>query len=89
MSGLADEILDLVRPQLEEIVDALVEERLERFIPPQPEPWMTTEQAAAYLAMSVPALRARAQRGTIPAVKDEFRWIFNRADLDQHLRSRC
>lgn len=68
-------------------MDALIEERLAQFEPPPPEPWMDAKQAAAYLSMSVPALRARAHRGTIPAVKDESRWIFNRADLDHFLRS--
>ena len=67
------------------MVERLVEEHLRQFVPPQPEPWMTTEQAATYLQLSVPALRARAQRGTIPAVKDESRWIFRRDELDRHL----
>jgi excisionase family DNA binding protein len=84
--SLADEILDLVRPQLVEIVDALVEERLARFEPPPPEPWMTAKEAAVYLSTSVTAIRQKAQRGTVPAHKDEGRWLFHREELDEYIR---
>jgi excisionase family DNA binding protein len=86
MNDLARGLLDLIRPDLERLVDERVEQGLRRFVPPDPEPWMSTERAARYLGMSVPALRARAQRGTIPAHKDETRWVFNREELDRALR---
>jgi excisionase family DNA binding protein len=84
---LAAAILDLVRPQLEKIVKAEVEERLLSFVPPQPDPWMTTTQAAEYLQLDEEALRKRARRGTIPAHRDDAgRWLFKMEELDASLR---
>ena len=81
-SDLARGLLDLVRGELEELVEARVSEQLRLFVPPPPEPWMTTAQAASYLGLTEVGLRARAQRGTVPAHKDEGRWLFNRQELD-------
>jgi excisionase family DNA binding protein len=88
MNDLTDALLDLIRPELEELVEAKVGEQLRLFVPPPPEPWMTTAQAARYLGLTEVGLRARAQRGTVPAHKDEGRWLFNRQELDAALMRR-
>ena len=82
VSDLATALLDLVRPQLEDMVEAAVEERLAVKV----SPWMTTEEAAGYLRTTEAAVRQRAQRGTIPAHKDDAgRWLFHREELDRAL----
>lgn len=87
MTDLAENLLDLIRPQLEEVVRAEVDERLLAFVPPPPDPWMTTTQAADYLQLNEEALRKRARRGTVPAHRDDAgRWLFRRDELDASLR---
>jgi excisionase family DNA binding protein len=85
VTELADNLIELVRPALEQIVDARVEEQLRLFVPPQPDVWMNTEEAAQYLRLDPEALAKRARRGTVPAHKDGRRWLFRRDELDAML----
>lgn len=83
---LDEALLDLIRPQLQEMVDERVHEQLRLFEPPPPEPWMTTDQAAKYLQLSEQALRKRARRPGFPAHQDDTgRWLFRREEIDEWL----
>lgn len=84
---LVTTLLDLLRPEVERLVEQLVAERLAALPAPEPSRWLTVREAAAYVRLSEPALRARARRGSVPGYLDEGRWIFDRVELDEHLRS--
>jgi Helix-turn-helix domain len=76
-------LADALRP----LVVKLVAEELDRLradlAPPD---WLTLDEAAVRYRLSPDALRKRAQRGSLPgAVKDESRWLINRAALDEAL----
>ena len=82
MSDLSQSLLDLIRPELEVMVEVEVERR--RVL--EVRPWMTTAETAEYLRLSEAAVRQRAQRGTIPSHKDDAgRWLFHREELDHAL----
>jgi excisionase family DNA binding protein len=78
-------LLDRLLPEMEARVEAMVERKLAVVAVPQPDPWMTTLEAAQYLRLSPEALRARVRRGTIPAHRDGHRLLFHRDELDQHV----
>ena len=63
----------------------MIERKLAVVAVPQPDPWMTTIEAARYLRLSPEALRARVRRGTIPAHRDGQRLLFHRDELDRHV----
>src|SRR5262245_31661165 len=71
-------LADLLAPDLERLVRELVEHELAAVAVPEPDPWMTTSEAAHYLRLSPEALRARVRRGTVPAHRDDHRWLFHR-----------
>ena len=84
MTGpLAAALLDLVAPAILQMVD----ERLAQHLvvheeAGRPDEWMTTAEAADYLSLTPPALRARVRRGTAPGHHDHGRWLFRRSELD-------
>jgi excisionase family DNA binding protein len=80
-------LLDLLRPEIEQLVDELVTQRFAAHRLPQPGRWLTTAEAAGYLRLRPEALRARARRGSVPAHRDGDRYLFDRDELDRHLRS--
>jgi excisionase family DNA binding protein len=82
---LAVALFDLLRPELERLVDQRVAEKLACFTPPQPDPWMTAAEGARYLNLSPEAVRARCRRGTLPGHHDGTRWLLDRRELDAHL----
>lgn len=84
---LAAALLELLRPELERLVDQRVEERLASFTPPQPDPWLDVREASDYLHLTPEALRARIRRGSIPAHWDGSRWLLDRRELEQHLHA--
>lgn len=53
---------------------------------PQPDPWMTADQAAAHLGLpSRKALYQAVRRGQVPVHRFGKRLRFNRAELDRAL----
>jgi excisionase family DNA binding protein len=78
-------LLDRLLPEIEEMVTAMLENKLAAAAVPQPDPWMTTLEAAGYLRLSPEALRARVRRGTIQAHPDGRRLLFHRDELDSYL----
>lgn len=81
-------LIETARPEIERFVRELVEHELAAVAVPELDVWMTTTEAAHYLRLSPEALRARVRRGSIPAHRDEHRWLFHRDELDDHLRHR-
>jgi excisionase family DNA binding protein len=75
--GVSDDFLDALAARVKEAVV----EHLHR-----PSYWMAVDQAATYLAMTVPAIRARVKRGEIPHHRVEGRILFERGELDQWVR---
>ena len=59
--ALANAILDLVRPELQRMVEDVVSKRL-----PAPKKWLTTASAAEYLSISPAAVRQRVRANRIP-----------------------
>ena len=82
---LVGALLDLLRPEIERLVDQRVQQKLVTVTIAHRDPWLTTLEAAQYLRLSPEALRARARRGTIPAHRDGQRLLFHREELDQCL----
>jgi excisionase family DNA binding protein len=78
-------VTDALRPEIERLVDERIERALAAVNVTQPDPWMTTIEAARYLRLSPEALRARVRRGTIPAHRDGDRWLFHCDELDEYL----
>jgi excisionase family DNA binding protein len=79
---LTTALLDLLAPAIEQLVDEHLDRRLGAFEDAhQPDEWMTSQEAAAYLRVSPPALRARVRRGTVPAHRDGMRLLFSRIQL--------
>lgn len=49
---------------------------------------LTVEEAAAFLKMHPDTLSAQAKAGEVPAAKMGKRWVFVKADLIEHIRSK-
>ncbi len=79
-------LLERLLPEIEKHVSEMVERRVVALAAPQPDPWLTTTEAAHYLRLTPEALRARVRRGTVPAHRDEHRLLFDRDELDRHVR---
>jgi excisionase family DNA binding protein len=75
-------MVEIMRPEIERIAREIVQ-ALDRAA--EPEPWMTSADAASYLGLSREAVEARARRGTLPGHKDGSRWLFRRDELDEAL----
>jgi excisionase family DNA binding protein len=84
-AALVQALLDLLRPEVERLVNDFVTQRLISFRPRQPDPWLDVADASTYLRLTPAALRARIRRGTIPAHRDGSRWLLDRRELDAHL----
>jgi excisionase family DNA binding protein len=82
---LASALLGLLAPAIERMIDERLTERLAAHQTQhgQPDVWMSTEEAAIYLCLSPPALRARVRRGTVPAHRDGRRLLYHRDELDR------
>ena len=89
--ALADVFTERILSAIQDRIESAVTERLKQMLPgmtaeANATSWMTTDQAATYLALRPDALRARARRGTVPAHRDDDRWLYNRAELDAFIR---
>ena len=48
--------------------------------------WLTVEQIAEYLQMSMSSIYKKAQNGKIPAYKVGRQWRFKKAEIDQWVK---
>ena len=79
--SLEHEILEVVRPEIERILDErIAAAKLERG-----SPWMTSQQAAEYMGISVDALHKLVQRKRVKASRAGRRLRFHRDNLDDTL----
>lgn len=70
--GVPPELVAAIAAQAAELVEASV----------QPEPYMTAEQAAQYLACKVERIHALVSADRIPHHRDGSRLLFRRSELD-------
>ena len=82
---LVTALVDLLIPMVERIVDERLAHRPAGEAQRLPDEWLTTREAAEYLRLTPPALRARVRRGTVAAHDDNGRWLFRRSELDAKL----
>lgn len=64
---------------------AMVAERLAATAPAEPEPWISVDDAAAYLACSKRRVYDLVQQRRIPFAKDGSRLLFRRSEIDAAL----
>jgi len=65
-------VVDVVRAELDHLPDR----------EPEPSPWLSVREAAAYLRLSEGSVRQMIRRGTLASYKVEGRRLIRRADLD-------
>lgn len=73
---------DLVRA-LEDLIDERVRERLDGLDGSGASPWLSKEEAADYLGVSVRTLERRIQKGRIRPSRELGRPLLHRDDLDR------
>jgi excisionase family DNA binding protein len=80
VSDLAAALLDA----LDDADFAALADRLRPWLPSEPDEWMATAEAAAYLKMGLSTLHRLAKAGDVPAHQDVpgGKYAFRRSELD-------
>jgi excisionase family DNA binding protein len=81
--GLEDGLREMLRPLVLELVRAELDHLPARN--PEPSPWLSVREAAAYLRLSEGSVRQMIRRGTLPSHKIEGRRLLHRTELDDLL----
>ena len=90
MSGAANKLSRILGPDMLELLEAFVQERVEAALKKREAErrWLTVHEAADYLGVTDKAIRARMDRGSIAYTRQGRRIFIDRHALDETLRRR-